>query len=245
MIYHPSKHQDLSQPEDQSQRPLNGLLDASGQPLNPEEHRKSQMPNNVLDLIPLQLGVMEELIVRYVEDDELGIVHRYTVPFKDGRLADPAFVTVAPRVTSFGDAVLTHNWNGTKTKTGKEIPILEFDEECQWAEKYFTGKNKSNPTLRKLYFESRFRAGFEAGNTLHGNVFPGLRKGTVLGVCPEPLYIWAVQKLWVPYFLRFPYNPIYICGKNWATKAVIKTMETGLSAREIIPLDHPYAIKKE
>lgn len=95
----------------------------------------TEMPNNILDLLPLQLGDMEDLIVKYVEDDKDGVVSRCTVRFKCGTLADPAFVVIAPLVKSFGPAILTHNWNGTRggsnQKPGKLYELTTFEDDCE------------------------------------------------------------------------------------------------------------------
>jgi hypothetical protein len=202
------------------------------------------MPNNVSDLLPLQLEDMEERIKRYVEDDELGVVSRCTVRFKCGTLADPAFVTIAPLIKSFGPAILTHNWNGTRggsnEKPGKPYQLTTFKDDCEWEEKCFAGK-EYNRSLTKLYFESRFASGFKARNTLHGNAFPGLKFGSVLGVVVDPnLYIWAVTKIWGPFFKKFPYNPIYLSGNEWASADVVQGLKDTLPERDVIPIMHPY-----
>ena len=97
--------------------------------------------------------------------------------FKCGTLADPAFVAIAPLIKSFGPAILTHNWNGTRggsnEKPGKPYELTTCKDDYEWEKKCFAGK-EYNRSLTKLYFESGLPQALRLETPYTATHFPGL-----------------------------------------------------------------------
>jgi hypothetical protein len=207
----------------------------------------SLLPKPVSELLPMQLeqiGVMNELLRNYVTGEKRELVLNNTRGFACFTLVDPMWMMRVCFVKSFGPGAVIHNWDttlrGKNNKPGRAKIIYDFKSQCVVDKQYFEGDAEDN-TLTPLYRESELAAAFQTGTALGGNSFPGLKIGPTCDPVlyePEAFYLYAIRKIWGPYFQRFPFDPIYLFGKNWAGNEVVELMEQ-MTGRRVIRENHP------